>query len=135
MKIRAILYTRVATIEQDKQDSNNTDYQTKRLKNYCEKTDIEVIKIYNEYASGANFENRPQWQECLEFIKDKNKEHIQIILFTRWDIFCETESEIQKMARILAAYKIETTAIEQPFKFYLETPPVKKGKGKNDSIE
>ena len=63
-----ILYARVSTDEQA-QNGTSIDYQKERLHQYCEIVGDNVVKCYNEDFSAKMFDNRPEWNKILAFLK------------------------------------------------------------------
>jgi site-specific DNA recombinase len=111
---RAILYIRVSTDEQT--NGYSPADQEERLIKYCERNDIDIIKIYHEDESARNFEDRPEWQNILSFIK-QHKNLVDIILFAKWDRFSRNVAEAYVTIRELAKYNVEPQAMEQPLDF------------------
>lgn len=114
MNTKAILYIRVSTDEQT--NGYSPADQEERLIRHCEKNDIDIIKIYHEDESAKDFENRPEWQNILSFIK-KNKNLVDIILFAKWDRFSRNVAEAYITIRELKKYNVEPQAMEQPLDF------------------
>ena len=63
---RAILYARVSSSEQ----KENLTSQVKRLRSYAEEKGYEVVKVYEEVASGLN-ENRRKLQSAYGMLREK----------------------------------------------------------------
>ena len=82
MKKRAIIYTRVASTEQDSESSKN--YQSEALSRYCGKNKIEVLKSFHDVGSGS-ISSRPEWNNLIEFLgSNKNEANsLYIISFDR----------------------------------------------------
>jgi site-specific DNA recombinase len=114
MKKKAILYIRVSTDEQT--NGYSPADQEERLVKYCDKCDIDIVKICNEDESAKDFDSRPEWQNILEFIK-KNKNTVDIILFTKWDRFSRNIAEAYITIKQLKKYNVEPQAMEQPLDF------------------
>jgi len=113
MKLKAILYTRVSTDEQN--NGYSPADQKERLEKYCEKNNIEIVKIFHDDESGKTF-NRPEWKKILELIKAK-KGLIDLLLFIKWDRFSRNVAEAYITINTLKKYEIEPQAIEQPLDF------------------
>lgn len=114
MKRRAILYIRVSTDEQT--NGYSPADQEERLLKFCDLSGIEVIKIFHEDESAKDFDNRPEWQRILIFIK-ANKDIADSILFTKWDRFSRNVAEAYIEIKRLRKYGIEPQAMEQPLDF------------------
>ena len=63
---RAVLYARVSSSEQ----KENLTSQVKRLRSYAEEKGYEVVKVYEEVASGLN-ENRRKLQSAYGMLREK----------------------------------------------------------------
>ncbi len=114
MRKRAILYIRVST--DDQKDGYSPADQEERLIKFCQQNDIEIVRICHEDESAKDFENRPEWQKILSFIK-KNKNAVDIILFAKWDRFSRNVAEAYITIKELRKYNIEAQAMEQPLDF------------------
>ena len=77
---RAVLYTRVSSDEQRKKGFS-LDYQEKQGREYAQKNNLQIIKIFTESFS-AKKPNRPMFNEMLNYIK-KNK--IKHLIFLKSD--------------------------------------------------
>ena len=77
-KIKAVIYVRVSSVRQE------YERQLKELKNYCGKNGISVQGIYKEKVSGAKTrEERPIFNECLNFIENNQIDRLIIWEFSR----------------------------------------------------
>lgn len=67
--MKAIIYARVSSVG----ERQSTERQVLDLKEYAERNNITVEKIYEEHISGAKKNNeRPVLTDCLDFTKTKN---------------------------------------------------------------
>src|SRR6202046_5192964 len=126
------LYIRVSTDEQaDKGYSQRN--QEEVLKKYCSINQIEVRKVLFEDHSAKTF-NRPQWSGLLMDLK-KNRNRVDLVLFTKWDRFSRNAGDAYQMINLLRKVGVEPQAIEQPLDlsipenkmmlaFYLAAPEV-----------
>ena len=73
--MKAIILSRVSTTEQ--QDGHSIDAQKSRLRDYCQRKDLRVIKEF-EIIESSTRGNRKDFYEMLEFAK-KQKEVIAIV--------------------------------------------------------
>ena len=62
MKRKAVIYARVSS-ESDRQ---STQRQVDELTAYAYRNDLEIVKVFEEHASGAR-DDRPRLKECIEF--------------------------------------------------------------------
>ena len=129
---RADLYVRVSTDEQaDKGYSQRN--QEEMLRKYCDNYWIEIRNIVYEDHSATSF-NRPEWKKLLSALK-KNRDKIDLVLFTKWDRFSRNAGDAYQMINVLRDFGVEPQAIEQPLDlsipenkmmlaFYLAAPEV-----------
>jgi site-specific DNA recombinase len=93
-----------------------------------------IVKCFVEDFSAKRFDNRPEFNKLLEFIK-ANKGLVQKLLIVRWDRFSRNAPEAYNMIAKLAKMGVEVNAIEQPLDltvpenkmmlaFYLAAPEV-----------
>jgi site-specific DNA recombinase len=73
------IYTRISTGEQSKY---SLDSQETEIREYCEKNNMIISKIYSDKKSGLEFENREGLQELLD---DGEKKKFEVLLITEWD--------------------------------------------------
>lgn len=128
----ADLYVRVSTDEQaDKGYSQRN--QEEVLRKYCDNHSIEIRNVIYEDHSAKSF-NRPEWKKLIQQLK-RNRNHVDLVLFTKWDRFSRNAGDAYQMINILRDLKVEPQAIEQPLDlsipenkmmlaFYLAAPEV-----------
>lgn len=114
MKKRVIVYIRVSTDDQN--NGYSPEDQEERLLKYCALNDMEIINTYHEDESAKDFENRPEWQNILTYLR-KNRNSVDYILFTKWDRFSRNIAEAYITIRTLKKYNVEPLAMEQPLDF------------------
>ncbi len=76
--MKAVLYVRVSTKEQAKKHS--IEAQIKELREYCEKNNLEIFKIYTDNKGGDLFEEREGLMQLLD-----DKDNYDVLLFTEYD--------------------------------------------------
>ena len=74
MKTDAVLYTRVSSDEQ-KKSGFSLAYQEKQGREYAEKNNLTIVKIYSESYT-AKKPGRPLFNEMLDFCKKHKVRHI-----------------------------------------------------------
>lgn len=130
---RAILYVRVST--DDQLNGYSPADQKERLEKYCHQKNVEIVRFYEEDESAKDFDNRPEWQKILEYLRTNKRHGIDSILFIKWDRFSRNIAEAYITLKELKRYGVEPQAIEQPLDFevpeskimlavYLATPEV-----------
>ncbi len=67
-----INYLRVSTDEQAN-TGYSLQYQSEKLKNYCDLKGINVLKTYKEDYSGKNFD-RPAFNKLKTYVRENRKE-------------------------------------------------------------
>ena len=107
---RAALMSRVSSDEQAK--GYSLEVQSEALEKYCIRNGIEIVYTFNEEHSAKNFD-RPAFKEFMIHAK-KNKEDIDLLLFTSWDRFSRNIQEAYKVIDSLRFLGITAQAIEQP---------------------
>ena len=75
---RAVIYARVSSTG----DRQSTARQVADLTRYAEASGMEVVKVYEEKASGAK-RDREQLAECLAFLKGGGAEHLLVTELSR----------------------------------------------------
>lgn len=109
--INVITYGRVSTDEQA-DHGFSLNHQEEMLRKYCGIKDYNIVKHYTEDYSAKNF-NRPIWKNLMEYAK-KNKNSIDMILFTKWDRFSRNSEEAMTVIRQLSNMGIIVNSVEQP---------------------
>ncbi|MBV7440760.1 recombinase family protein [Weeksellaceae bacterium TAE3-ERU29] len=105
---KAIIYTRVSTTEQ-KNFGHSLDQQRELLLQFCEKNNIEVIKLFEEDYSAKNFD-RPEFKKLLKFT---NKVKVDLLLTYDWSRFSRNTELSFSMIRKLKSKGIEVNTISQ----------------------
>jgi site-specific DNA recombinase len=129
----ALLYIRVSTDEQADRGFSQRD-QDERLRQYCERNEIRIIKVVFEDYSAKTF-NRPEWGKLLIELKKSKGRKCDYVLFTKWDRFSRNTADAYGMIRTLMDMDVQPMAIEQPLDHavpeskimlavYLSTPEV-----------
>lgn len=110
-KINVITYGRVSTDEQA-DHGFSLNHQQEMLKKYCEIKNYNIIKHYTEDYSAKTF-IRPEWKGLMDYVK-KNKNSIDMIIFTKWDRFSRNLEGALYVIRQLSSMGIIVNSIEQP---------------------
>lgn len=90
-------YARVSTVEQ------NIQLQTERLK------EGGAEKLFEEHYSGANADNRPELQRCLEFVREGDT-----LIVTRLDRIARSSKDLHAILDLLKRKGVEFRCILQP---------------------
>lgn len=128
----ADLYIRVSTDEQAEKGYSQRN-QEEMLRRYCVNQAIDVRNIIFEDHSAKSF-NRPEWKKLIASLR-KNRNRINLVLFTKWDRFSRNAGDAYQMIGTLRNLGVEPQAIEQPLDlsipenkmmlaFYLAAPEV-----------
>lgn len=98
--MKAVIFARVSTQEQE-QDGHSIDAQIAKLRDYCKKNSLIVIKEYEVVESSTKGE-RPEFNQCLDFIRNQ-KEKIALI--------CDKVDRLQRS--ILDIPKLEELRVKE----------------------
>ncbi len=109
---KVIHYVRVSTDEQADKGYSLRDQEDKLARHSTEKG-CEVVAIYREDFSAKAFDNRPEFQKLLNFVK-KNRGEVHKLKFVRWDRFSRNATDALVMIRDLERYGVSVEAIDQP---------------------
>lgn len=110
MMKNAVLMCRVSSDEQAK--GHSLDVQDEQLRKYCDRNEINIVKVYREDHSAKSFD-RPEFKNFLQFAKLK-KNRVDTLLITSWDRFSRNITESLNMLSRLEKMGIQVHAIEQP---------------------
>ncbi len=80
---RAVVYARFSS---ENQRDESIDAQVRAINEYCEKNDIQVVKIFTDRAKSATSANRPKFQEMIKFCEDDTTE-ISMVIVHKLDRF------------------------------------------------
>src|SRR5579872_417004 len=75
----AVLYVRVSTAEQAKQQYNLPAQQAK-LKEYCSRNSLSVLKMFVDRGESARTANRPEFQNLLEYCRENRRKISHVIV-------------------------------------------------------
>ena len=110
-----ILYVRVSTDEQAERGTS-IEFQRERLYDFCNLVGHTVIKYFKEDFSAKQFDNRPEFNKLLIYLK-ANKGLISKMFVSRWDRFSRNAPAAYQMIKTLNKLGVEINAIEQPIDF------------------
>lgn len=101
----AVIYARVSSTG----DRQNTDRQVHDLREYANRNDFQILKTFEEHASGTKRQNeRPILQDCLDYC---NSEKIDIILV----------SELSRVGRnVLGVFETVKFCIDSKINIYFQ---------------
>lgn len=104
---KAILYTRVGKLH-TKKNAEELIRQENELRKYCEKNELEIVKIIHEYADGKDFNRLHFTSLYLDLLNDRVK--ADYLLFTDIHVFCENICEVVRVHHNLLKFGITTKA-------------------------
>ena len=64
---KAVVYARFSS---ENQRDESIDAQVRAIKEYCEKNNIQIIKVFADRAKSATSANRPEFQEMIKFCEN-----------------------------------------------------------------
>ncbi len=105
----AVLYRRVSTTDQ-KVFGNSLNDQKHRLREYCDKRGVVVMREFEEDCSAKDF-NRPEFSKLMEFII-ANRGKVNYLLVTKWDRFARNSRESLNEIEALKALGVEVNCID-----------------------
>lgn len=94
-------------------------FQKEMLEKYCVIHNYNIVEIYKEDYSAKNFDDRPEFNKLMQFVKI-NKGLVKMILVSRWDRFSRNAPESYKVIATLRKQGIEVNAVEQPINFNIQ---------------
>jgi site-specific DNA recombinase len=122
--MKAVIFTRVSTQEQE-QDGHSIDAQIAKLRDYCSRNDLEVIKEFEVVESSTRGE-RPEFYKMIDFVK-KQKGTIALVCdkvdrlqrsFTELPILDKLRRENKVSLHFLDIGKLDSEANSQQISFY-----------------
>jgi site-specific DNA recombinase len=111
MKKKVIIYVRVSTTRQ-KQEGFSIESQKKKIIQFCNAANYEVVAIFEEDFFAKDLMSRPQYQQLKNFVKN-SEEKISNVFVLRWDRLCRNQSEALNEIKWFKDFGIEVNAIEQ----------------------
>jgi DNA invertase Pin-like site-specific DNA recombinase len=101
-------------IEEQPTQAYNITCQKVAINEYCNQVKkYNILKEYSEIFSGRSFNNRPEWQSLLNYIKS-NKGVVNKVVFLTWDRFSRNISEALRMIEKLKKMNVEVECVLQP---------------------
>ncbi len=64
---KAVVYARFSS---ENQRDESIDAQVRAINEYCEKNNIQIVKIFTDRAKSATSANRPEFQEMIKFCEN-----------------------------------------------------------------
>ena len=105
--MKAFGYIRVSTEEQEK--GYSLEYQEQTIKEYCQKRNIELLKVFQDTSSGANFQ-RKELQELLN-----NLNEIDTVIVWKMDRLSRSVKDTIRIMEIFEEQGKELISISEPF--------------------
>lgn len=105
---KAILYARAGKAR-TKTNAEEIARQESELQKYCEKNELEIVKVIHEYADGKDFNRLHFTSLYLDLLNDRIK--ADYLLFTDIHVFCENVSEVVRVHHNLLRLGVTTKAI------------------------
>lgn len=96
-------YVRVSTLSQ------NFDVQVDQIKTYCKMRDYNLLRIFDDKATGKNMD-RPGYQDLLGAL-DKNPQNITIVIVTKLDRVGRSLKGLIEFVEMCSAKNISFVAI------------------------
>ncbi len=122
--MKAVIFARVSTQEQE-QDGHSIDAQINKLRDYCARHNLEIIKEFEVVESSTRGE-RPEFYKMIDFVK-RQKSTIALVCdkvdrlqrgFTELPILDKLRRENKVSLHFLDIGKIDSDANSQQISFY-----------------
>jgi site-specific DNA recombinase len=76
---QAVLYIRVSTVEQA-ESNHSLPVQEKKLREYCKRTNLQVLKVFVDPGESARTMDRPQFQQMLAYCRDHRRKVTHVLV-------------------------------------------------------
>ncbi len=122
--MKAVIFARVSTLEQE-QDGHSIDAQINKLRDYCARHDLEIIKEFEVIESSTKGE-RPEFYKMIDFVK-KQKTTIAVVCdkvdrlqrsFTELPVLDKLRRDNKISLHFLDIGKLDSEANSQQISFY-----------------
>jgi DNA invertase Pin-like site-specific DNA recombinase len=113
-KKTAILYIRTSTNDQQ----NSVDLQCKSLMEYCERNNIEILKlgIFKDIGrSGKETKTREEFTRMMELIKKSDLKPADMVLVTKLDRFARSTFDLLANLNILIEKGMQLNTLDMSF--------------------
>src|SRR5207245_1064404 len=97
----AVLYTRVSTAEQAKQQYN-LPAQEKKLRDYCQQQNLRVLRLFIDRGESARTADRPEFQKMLAYCRGHRGKISQLIV-----------ADLSRLARIVMVQATTLATLQQ----------------------
>lgn len=104
----AIAYTRYSS---SNQSQASTEAQIREIKEYCEKHDINLIKIYSDEELTGTNDNREQFKEMILASKASN---VDVVIFHKIDRFARNTYDYVVTKKLLSDNKCRIISVLEP---------------------
>jgi site-specific DNA recombinase len=107
---KAIIYLRVSSDAQI--DNTSLDEQLRVCKEYCERENFEVIKVFREEGASAKTSNRPILQEALTYCA--SSKDIAYFVVYKLDRFSRSVEYHHQIKALLSQYNVSVISATEP---------------------
>ncbi len=114
MNKKAVLYARVSH-EQYRFDQFALEKQIQQLTQYCEREEVQILRVYSEVASGSSM-LRTEFLRMMRFCEENNGE-IDNLLFVETGVLSMNPAHTIDAISTLIQLKVEPLAISEPVTF------------------
>ena len=108
---RAVIYTRVSTDEQVR-EGMSLEAQEAACREYCERNNLEVVRLFVEQGESAKTANRTQLKELLGFCREDR--NISVVVVHKLDRFARNAQDHMQMRSLLAAMGVTLRSVSEP---------------------
>ncbi len=122
--MKAVIFSRVSTLEQE-QDGHSIDAQIAKLREYCKRNDLDIIKEFEVVESSTRGE-RPEFYKMIEFVESQ-QEQIALVCdkvdrlqrsFTELPILDKLRKQNKMVLHFLDIGKLDGDSNSQQISFY-----------------
>lgn len=110
--IRAFLYLRVSTVEQE----SSIKLQEQNLKEYCQGKGWQVAGIFRDFGkSGKDTKGRPEFMRMMDLIEASELPPCEMVLCTKLDRFARSLVDLDANITILNQHDIKFSTLQMDF--------------------
>jgi len=116
---KAIGYIRISIKDQS---NFSLPGQERYIRDFCEKNNIECLKIFEDHGRSAKNFDRPNWKALQQFVKENHKS-VDILIVAKYDRFSRNVSESLQMIELLEnTYGVKILSVMEPIMLHPKSP-------------
>lgn len=111
-KIRAFLYLRVSTVEQE----NSIKLQEQNLREYCQSKGWDIAGIFKDFGkSGKDTTGRPEFTRMMDLIRISEFPPCDVVLCTKLDRFARSLVDLDVSIKVLNDKGVKFSTLQMDF--------------------